>query len=106
LRANGSLHVIAIGEDDENERVFMTPAQWRYAQACVERNRIVPALLGSENVTPALVPRLMAAAQAAPRTAPTMLFQGLLAAADADVDWSQMGRMEGKGRVPTWIGRK
>jgi hypothetical protein len=58
LRANGSLHVIAVGEDDEDERPFMAPAQWRYAGACVERNRVVPTLLGSENVTPALVPRL------------------------------------------------
>jgi hypothetical protein len=99
LRANGSLQVIAVGEDDEDERPFMAPAQWRYARACVERNRVVPTLLGSETVTPALVPRLFAAAHAAPRAAPSVLFQGLLAAADADVDWSQMGRGEGKSRV-------
>jgi hypothetical protein len=98
LRANGSLHVIAVGED-EDERPFMAPAQWRYAGACVERNRVVPTVLGSESVTPALVPRLFAAAQAAPRTAPSVMFRGLLASADADVDWSQMGRCEGKGRV-------
>jgi hypothetical protein len=110
LRANGSLHVIAVGEDDSEERPFMAPTQWRYAHACVERNRVVPTLLGSENVTPALVPRLFAAAQAAPRTAPSILFHGLLAAADADVDWLQMGCCEGKGRfkrvplAPTSIG--
>jgi hypothetical protein len=92
LLANGSLHVIAVGEDDE-ERDFMTPAQWRFAQACLERNRIVPTMLASENVTPALVPLLFAAAQAAPRTAPNVLFQSLLAATDADVDWSQLGRI-------------
>jgi hypothetical protein len=99
LRANGSLHVIAIGEDDEDDRAFMTSTQWRYARACVERNQVIATLLRSATVSPALVPHLLAAAQAAPRTAPSILFLGLLAAADADVDWSQIGRMEGKGRV-------
>jgi hypothetical protein len=92
LRANGSLHVLEVGRDDEDEdeSEFMTPAQWRYAEACLERNRVVPALLGGEHATPALVPRLFAAARDAPRTAPSLLFQGLLA---------QLEHIEGKNRV-------
>jgi hypothetical protein len=97
VHANGSLHQVAVGAHDQ--RPFMTPAQWRFARACTDRNRVVPTLLGSENVTPALVPRLFAAAHAAPRATPSVLLQGLLAAARADVDWSQMWLAEGKGRV-------
>jgi hypothetical protein len=54
----------------------------------------------SEKMTPALEPLLFAAAQAAPRTAPSILFQGLQAALEAGV---QLGPVEGNGmgkRVP------
>jgi hypothetical protein len=90
LRANGSLHVLEVGGDDEDESEFMTPTQWRFAEACLERNRVMPALLGGEKDIPALVPRIFAAAQDAPRTTPSILFQGLLA---------QLRHIEGNGMV-------
>jgi hypothetical protein len=106
LHANGSLHKVEVHipdavrrEEGDDVREFMTTAQKRYVTAYTDRNRCVPALLGSEEMesvkmTMALVPLLFAAAQAAPRTAPSMLFHGLQAALEAG---ALLGPVEGKG---------
>jgi hypothetical protein len=82
VRSNGSLHTVAVGARN-GRRAFLTPAQWRYAQACTDRNRVTPTLLTDLKLNRPLFPSLFAATQAAKRTAPGTMLIGLLAH-DAD----------------------
>jgi hypothetical protein len=78
VRSNGSLHTVAVGARN-GRRAFLTPAQWRYAQGCTDRNRVTPTLLADLKLNRHLFPCLFAAAQAAKRTAPGTMLIGLLA---------------------------
>jgi hypothetical protein len=78
VRSNGSLHAVAVGARN-GRRAFLTPAQWRYAQACTDRNRVTPTLLTELKLNRPFFPRLFAAGQAAKRTAPGTMLIGLLA---------------------------